>query len=85
MDTPSLLSRSIRLDQSTVYVIELGDTCFIFRRDHATTTYATLYLSYQAKLLVSDHSCMFGHTYSKRMDQPGKVVNPTRGQLNTEN
>ena len=23
-----------------------------------------------------------GHTYSKSMDQPGKVANPTRGQLN---
>ena len=25
---------------------------------------------------------MYGHTYSKRMDQPGKVANPARGQLN---
>ena len=24
-----------------------------------------------------------GHTYSKGKDQPGKVVNPVRGQLNT--
>ena len=24
-------------------------------------------------------------TYSKRMDQPGKVANPARGQLNREN
>ena len=22
---------------------------------------------------------MYGHTYSKSMDQPGKVANPTRG------
>ena len=29
--------------------------------------------------------CMYGHTYSKSMDQPGKVVNPARGQLNREN
>ena len=28
---------------------------------------------------------MYGHTYSKSMDQPGKVVNPARGQLNREN
>ena len=29
--------------------------------------------------------CMYGHTYSKRiMDQPGKVANPARGQLNRE-
>ena len=28
---------------------------------------------------------MYGHTYSKSMDQPGEVVNPARGQLNREN
>ena len=29
--------------------------------------------------------CMYGHTYSKSsMDQPGKVANPARGQLNRE-
>ena len=28
---------------------------------------------------------MYGHTYSKSsMDQPGKVANPARGQLNRE-
>ena len=26
-----------------------------------------------------------GHTYSKSMDQPGKVANRSRGQLNREN
>ena len=25
---------------------------------------------------------MYGHTYSKSKDQPGKVANPARGQLN---
>ena len=28
--------------------------------------------------------CMYGHTYSKSMDQPGDVANPARGQLNRE-
>ena len=28
---------------------------------------------------------MYGHTYSKSMDQPGIVSNPGRGQLNREN
>ena len=28
---------------------------------------------------------MYGHTYSKSMDQPGKVANPACGQLNREN
>ena len=30
--------------------------------------------------------CMYyGHTYSKSMDQPSKVANPARGQLNRDN
>ena len=29
--------------------------------------------------------CIYGHTYSKSMDQSGKVANPARGQLNREN
>ena len=29
--------------------------------------------------------CMYSHTYSKSMDQPGEVANPARGQLNREN
>ena len=28
---------------------------------------------------------MYGHTYSKSMNQPGKVANPARGQLNRKN
>ena len=28
--------------------------------------------------------CTYGHTYSKSMDQPSKVANPARGQLNRE-
>ena len=28
---------------------------------------------------------MYSHTYSKSMDQPGKVANPARGQMNREN
>ena len=27
---------------------------------------------------------MYGDTYSKSMEQPGKVANPDRGQLTTE-
>ena len=28
---------------------------------------------------------LYGHTYSKSMDQPGKVANPARGRLNRKN
>ena len=38
---------------------------------------------------VVTHICMYvrmyGHIYSKSMDQPGKVANPARGQLNRKN
>ena len=27
---------------------------------------------------------MYGHTYSKSMEQPGEVANPDRGELNRE-
>ena len=33
----------------------------------------------------SEVASMYGHTYGKSMDQPGKVANPARGQLNREN
>ena len=33
---------------------------------------------------VCNNVCMV-ITYSKKMDQPGKVANPARGQLNREN
>ena len=32
--------------------------------------------------LVCMYVCMYGHIYSKSMDQPGKVANPARGQMN---
>ena len=35
--------------------------------------------------VLGTYVCMYGHTYSKSMDQPGKVVNPARDQLNREN
>ena len=38
-----------------------------------TTTHVCMYV------------CMYGNTYSKSMDQPGKVANPARGQLNRKN
>ena len=36
-------------------------------------------------LQVSFTVCMHGPTYSKSMDQPGRVANPARGQLNRRN
>ena len=32
-------------------------------------------------LIIKTVVCVYGHTYNMRMDQPGKVANPARGQL----
>ena len=37
------------------------------------------------RLNESMYVCMYGHTYSKSMDKPGKAATPARGQLNTKN
>ena len=34
---------------------------------------------------VSNVQAMYGHTYSKSMDQPEKIANPARGELNRAN
>ena len=36
-------------------------------------------------MYVCKYVCMYGHTYSKSMDQPGKVASAARGQLNRGN
>ena len=36
-------------------------------------------------LLLHIYVCMYGHHIQQSMDQPGKVANPARGQLNREN
>ena len=40
-----------------------------------------MYVLFSAGLVWEKYT-MYGHTYSKSMDQPGKVANPARGQLN---
>ena len=38
-----------------------------------------------AMLKVPVYVCMYGYHIQQSMDQPGKVVNPARGQPNSEN
>ena len=47
--------------------------CTFFILTSASAIPATLYV------------CMYGHTYSKSMDQRGKVADPARGRLNRGN
>ena len=61
---------------------------------YTTTVLSTSYIMLNCKVAVMVQKvcsvyrttvCMYGHTYSKSMDQPGKVASPARGQLNREN
>ena len=60
-------------------------------RSNANTTMdAHVYVPsiYHARCLFSRHFTLmliYRHTYSMSMDQPGKVANAARGQLNKEN
>ena len=49
------------------------------------TTIGMKWLEHVKKLYIALSLCMYCHTYSKSMDQPGKVANPARGQLNRKN
>ena len=44
----------------------------------------TIGVTFIVRVYVCMYICMYvrSHTYSKNMDQPGKVANPARGQLN---
>ena len=50
-----------------------------------TSTWFTSYCTTKKTVLLDSIMCMYGHTYSKSMDQTGKVASPARGQLNRKN
>ena len=55
-------------------------------RTHSYTTRTVLYYSTVNRARSNFLYCvMYSHTYSKSMDQPGKIANPVRGQLNRKN
>ena len=67
----------------TLFPSKLCSSAFRPRAGFSTSTY---YVRVQSiKIITAMQVCMYGHTYSKSMDQPGKVANPARGQLNREN
>ena len=59
----------------------LCPTFFGFKRESVTSNNVETTSSYKCS---SMYVCMV-ITYSKSMDQPGKVANPARDQLNREN
>ena len=57
--------------------------CFCFVFDVCLVSLHYVSVQYNGGGVLPD--ILYGHTYSKSMDQPGKVANPGRGQLNREN
>ena len=56
--------------------IHISDTLYLHRRKRTLTCRHNRSIMLQA--------IMYGHTYSKTMDQPGMAANPARGQMNRE-
>ena len=69
--TQGYYHRGTRLNAKYVEVLSLQ-----------ATRYETVFYNYGT---LFDDVYMYDHTYSNSMDQPGKVANPARGQLNREN
>ena len=67
--TKKMLSKIFFLPYA--YDVVVSCLCFLF----------VFFLSF----LYPSLATMYGHTFSKSMDQPGKVANPARGQLDREN
>ena len=49
------------------------------------STFLSFFLLGVYSVSVSNVQAMYGHTYSKSMDQPEKIANPARGELNRTN
>ena len=62
-----------------LYTTTVLSTCYIMLYCEVAVMVQKVYSVYRTTV------CMYGHTYSKSMDQPGKVASPARGQLNREN
>ena len=54
-------------------------------RLYSTVQYSTVCLFVSHLRSMGLNVLLYGHTYIKSMDEPGKVANPARGQLNREN
>ena len=67
----------------TVIHVDLGKICTEFRVLSRSVDFKNLDGAALDVLMLIPS--LYVHTRSKSMDQPGKVANPARGQLNKEN
>ena len=56
----------------------------LMKHDNSAADIMILYSMYIYALMIHS-TCMYSDTYSKSIDQPGKVAFPARGQLNRGN
>ena len=68
-----------------VYVIPLSPHGTYIRLFYAIKVWHSSTLRHPIKGYVCMYVCMYGHHMQQSMDQPGKVANPARGQLNRGN
>ena len=78
-----LLATQSIYNPSRFFQVKFGKTRFVFRCFFQKTVSPLLPM--YVSMYLSIYGCVDGHTYSKSMDQPGKVVNSARGQLNRKN
>ena len=78
---------SMNAKKTRIHQGEGRSTCFL-----CIILYTIYYILYSTALsdsvvllILSMYVCMYGHTYSKSMDQSGKVANSARGRLNRKN
>ena len=70
------------------YCSDKEKTMMVQKNSEEVTSTKTVWLSrrmYNIYIYICVCVCIYSHTYSKSMDQLGKVANPARGQLNREN
>ena len=69
------------------YCSDKEKTMMVQKNSEEVTSTKTVWLSrrmYNIYIYICVCVCIYSHTYSKSMDQLGKVANPARGQLNRE-
>ena len=77
-------ARSVNVKKTTTTTTTNKDPNRDKKLCDSTSNGTDQYQNGSSNLLVYMYVCMV-ITYSKSMDQPGKVANPARGQLNREN
>ena len=80
----NLVARRVRLSSRDSLLISILEShgVSMYERSHIKQESGSPRVCLLVSILTV-YVCMFGHTYSKSMDQPSKVANPAHSQLDT--